>query len=366
MDDGRLAGLREVRAQPFADRLDGLDLARLVVLPQSGEAPQLALEVALRLAEALEPGGAPVGGVHLDQGVDQLVGDATALLRRGELAGQGVGHDHPLDLLHDVEGGADDGLVVTDRQHRGDAHATAVERRDDPRLAQDVVRGRRQRGSRRPAQDDLRAVLAAHDVGDVRVPVADRLDRQLAAPQPRRVQERHQRLGHDERHAQVALGLGVRADDVVGSDVERHSLGSCRTWTSHRPTAARSSPSASRPSWTRRCTPPRRCAEEQLAAGGDPHCRPPDPRGAQGRGALARPVEPLPSRPRVRARADQRRVRAAGRDHGPLRRPRARGDQLLGARHGQHGGPHAVRHRRSRRSGGCARCSTARSARRSR
>ena len=60
--------------------------------------------------------------------------------------------------------------------------------------------------------------------------------------------------------------------------------------------------------------------EEQIARGGDPHGHPPDHRGAQGGGALARAVEPLPPRPRVRPRPDQRRVRAAGRDHRPLRR----------------------------------------------
>ena len=38
----------------------------------------------------------------------------------------------------------------------------------------------------------------------------------------------------------------------------------------------------------------------------------------------------------------------------------------IGARHRQHGGAHGVRHATSRRSAGCGRCSTARSARRSR
>ena len=41
------------------------------------------------------------------------------------------------------------------------------------------------------------------------------------------------------------------------------------------------------------------------------------PRGAQGGGASARAVEPLPPAPRVGPRADESRVRAAGGDHGP-------------------------------------------------
>ena len=55
-------------------------------------------------------------------------------------------------------------------------------------------------------------------------------------------------------------------------------------------------------------------------------------------------------------------VRAAGRDHGP-RAVGQRGVQLLGARHRQHGGARALRHRRASRSSGSSRCSTARSAR---
>ena len=38
--------------------------------------------------------------------------------------------------------------------------------------------------------------------------------------------------------------------------------------------------------------------------------------GPQGRGEAARPVEPLSARPRARRRADELRLRAAGRDHG--------------------------------------------------
>ncbi len=66
--------------QPRADALDGRDLARLVELPQPGEPAQLALEVAGRLAEALEARRAPVDGVDLDERVDQLLADRRALL----------------------------------------------------------------------------------------------------------------------------------------------------------------------------------------------------------------------------------------------------------------------------------------------
>ena len=79
--DRRRAGARHVLGQPAADALDRGDLARLVQLPQPAEAPQLALQVAARLAEALQAHRLPVHGVDLDERVDQLLGDPRALRR---------------------------------------------------------------------------------------------------------------------------------------------------------------------------------------------------------------------------------------------------------------------------------------------
>ena len=84
---------------------------------------------------------------------------------------------------------------------------------------------------------------------------------------------------------------------------------------------------------------------EQIARVGRPALPPAGDGGAQGARARARAVEPVPpprATRRLRAGAEQRRVRAAGRDHGPQPH-RPRGVQLLGARHGQHGGADAVR-----------------------
>ena len=78
MHDRRRAGLGHVLAEPARRPLDGRDLARLVDLPEAEEAPQLALEVAGRLAEALQPGRLPVDGVDLDERVDELVGRSAA------------------------------------------------------------------------------------------------------------------------------------------------------------------------------------------------------------------------------------------------------------------------------------------------
>ena len=70
-------------------------------------------------------------------------------------------------------------------------------------------------------------------------------------------------------------------------------------------------------------------------------------RGAQGRGAQARAVEPVPARRELGRGADQPRLRAHRRDHRPQPRPRARGDQLRRAGHREHGGADDVRHPRA-------------------
>ena len=106
--------------------------------------------------------------------------------------------------------------------------------------------------------------------------------------------------------------------------------------------------------------------EAQMHEAGDPHFHPPIIEELKDGGPLARAVEPLPSAPRVGPGSDERGVRAARRDHGPLAAPGAGGDELQRSRHREHGGADALRHRRSTRSAGCARCWTARSARRSR
>ena len=89
-DRGRAATRAGARPSQLRDALHRGELARLVVLPQPAETPHLALQVAGRLAEALEAGGAPVDRVDLDERVDQLLADPPALL--GRVQGGGVCH----------------------------------------------------------------------------------------------------------------------------------------------------------------------------------------------------------------------------------------------------------------------------------
>ena len=65
--------------------------------------------------------------------------------------------------------------------------------------------------------------------------------------------------------------------------------------------------------------------------------------GAEDRSEKARPLEPLPPGGRARSGPLERRLRAVVRSHGHVAAAR-RGDELLGARHRQHGDPGPVRH----------------------
>jgi hypothetical protein len=190
------------------------------VLPQAAEAAHLALEVAARLAEALEA-RLPVDGVDLGERVDELFADVPALGRRVERRGHAGRDDVAVHALHHVERCADDGLVVADREHFGYARGRAADRVQEPRLAQDVVGARRQGRPGRTADDEV-AVAAAHEVRDVRVPLAERLDLEVARAEPVLVEERLQRLDDEQRRALVGGGLGVASDNVVRGGCDGH------------------------------------------------------------------------------------------------------------------------------------------------
>jgi len=66
----------------------------------------------------------PVGGVDLDQRVDELLARAAALVGGVEDLGQLRGHHVAVELLHDVEGRADDRLVL--------AHGEDARHADEP------------------------------------------------------------------------------------------------------------------------------------------------------------------------------------------------------------------------------------------
>jgi hypothetical protein len=182
------------------------------VLPEAGEAAQLAVEVARRLAEAVEPARPPVGVVHLHERVDELLADRAPAGRVVERGGHG-GRDHvALDQLHDVERRADHALVVARREHRRRARGGRLERLQQARLAQHVVRRRRQRPARRAPQHP-RLTAAADQVRHVGVALAERLGLHGAAAQPEPVQVRLERPPHQQRRQLRGRRLLGRVDD---------------------------------------------------------------------------------------------------------------------------------------------------------
>ena len=124
----RHSRVRPVSIEPRGDLGNERQLTRLVHLPEPGEAPHLPLEVAGRLAEALETGGAPVGGVDLDERIDELLADPAAAVVRVECSRHRVGDDRPGHEGHDVEGHAEHALVLADGEdlrHRAPAAPSA-------------------------------------------------------------------------------------------------------------------------------------------------------------------------------------------------------------------------------------------------
>ena len=215
---------RHVVRQPRADGLDRRDVTRAVVLPQPEEAPQLALEVAGRLAEALEAGGPPVDGVDLDEAVDELLAHAPAVLLAVERRRDVLRDDVPVDALHDVERRADDRLVVAHREDLGHARL-ARERAQDARLAQDVVGAGRQRRARRAAQHERGAAAVARCSVTFECPSPTGRDLGLAGAEAVLVEELEQRIEDEQRRALVGRRLLVAAHDVVGGDRVAH--GAC-------------------------------------------------------------------------------------------------------------------------------------------
>ena len=104
-----------------------------------------------------------VDGVQVGQRVDQDVGDGAPLPGRLRPAGrQGAADNVPVDLLHHVEGHADQvtGVLKQDGRHR---HGGARQRPLHPGLPAHVVRPRQQRPVRRPAQHRLARVTAQNE-----------------------------------------------------------------------------------------------------------------------------------------------------------------------------------------------------------
>ncbi len=156
----------------------------------------LALDVALRVAEVGEADGLVIERVQLDQRVDEVQAQpARALGRVAEPLRQVAAQDDALDLLHHVERRAEQGGVLGVREH---ARAGEVrrERLHDAKLAVHVVAGLRLGAARRPAQDHP-ARAHAQLVGQVRRSALElaQLERPVGQAGNLRLQERQDLRG---------------------------------------------------------------------------------------------------------------------------------------------------------------------------
>ena len=124
--------------------------------------------------------------------------------------------------------------------------------------------------------------------------------------------------------------------------------GNLQKWTSNTTRPPRSCAPRCSTSWTSYVYPAEPVFDEQVHNADNPWGTPPMHRGAQGRGARAR-ASGTCSSPNSEHGAGLTNLQYAPlrRDHGPQPVDRARGVQLLGAGHRQHGAAGAVRHRRA-------------------
>ena len=193
VDDARTR-LRLGRPDPCRERLPEPRLERALgrqgLLHLASPPSDLPLEEAVRAPEVGEPDRGRVDPVQRGEGVDHPLAHDPGALRAegGQLAGRAVGAAR--NVGHDVEGCADDGLVLAQGVRRGDRDVRARERGHDPVLARHVVGGREDVPERGPTDDPgprtvtdaVREVrLAARDVGDREVPVTGERGRRVVA-----------------------------------------------------------------------------------------------------------------------------------------------------------------------------------------
>jgi hypothetical protein len=189
----------DVRGQPGSDLLDVRQLTRLVDLPELSESPHLALQIAAGPREGCELVTRHVGGVNLDQRVDEIETEPPPRLGTLEPRRK-LARDHvPVEKPHHVERHAEHVHVFADGDDlRQSPEARRADRGLQTCLADHVVRGRWQRRTRRPAQHEPVAA-ALDEEGEVRAAaVADPRRGDAARPESVRIEERFDPLCDDQ------------------------------------------------------------------------------------------------------------------------------------------------------------------------
>ena len=164
VDDGGRALGRKRRLEVGNDFVEFGEGFGAGLLPAASPAVDLAGEEAGGLAKVEEAGRGEVDGVKFDEGVDE--GFAEGPRGGGDFGGVAVEASEA--ALHQVEGDADDGWVLTAVEDAGGGREDGSESGQDAILAGHVMGFGRQRTERGPAEDAF-AAGCAKEVGEVRV-----------------------------------------------------------------------------------------------------------------------------------------------------------------------------------------------------
>ncbi len=203
------------------------ELTRLVDLPELVEASDLTLVVTPGPRERREAGCRHVGGVDLDERVDEVVAEKASRRLAFEPRRQLVRRYVAVEVVHDVERDAEDALVLADRDDRRQAREAGLTQRElEPSLPNHIVRGRWQRWTRRTPKDEA-ALVALEQKREVRAaPFSDAARAQCARPKIVLVEERTHAVEHEQRWLHQAFRVGRGLDDVAP---RRHRAILCRS-----------------------------------------------------------------------------------------------------------------------------------------
>ena len=181
MGDSRRRANRDAVCQPARECVDGGNRPVGTRLPLGAPPADLALDEAVRAAEAGQAGRRGIDGVQVGEAVRECVPESLALRVPGcEPWGQPVPDDQAGHPGHHVARHAEQVPVVAGDDSR-DGHGGAGECPLHPDLALHVVRGRQDGAIRRPPQDQF-ARRTAQEICQIRLPAGHEAGLDLAPP----------------------------------------------------------------------------------------------------------------------------------------------------------------------------------------
>ena len=166
-----------------------------------GPAVDLARDVIAGPAEIAETERCVIDAMQARDDVVERVVDARARSARREPGKRRLPEHAALDVIHDVEGGADDALVEAQRVRARHRHIGLGERGDDAVLAIDRVRRRQQLARRLAAQHEAPSVRRRQQEGRVGLAALELLDGRRARGSPARWPRARRRAAPDRTGA---------------------------------------------------------------------------------------------------------------------------------------------------------------------